>query len=165
MERTMKAGPSLLVLAASMACSASAVSAGWFSGETHYIGQRHDAHFNDRFLQRPCPPYHGRNRPLYGWSSNYRPYYYTPQSYANTPWGYGPHYNETVYQTAAPTPGLNSYGVPVQGTPASGVKPVATSPTPAAQTPTLAPPATMPPVDVPQAAPAPVPQPPQPGLE
>jgi hypothetical protein len=163
---------SMLFVIAGFAGAAGSASAGWFSGEPHYIGQHHDAHFNRRFLERPCPPYHGWNRPFYGWSSNYRPYYFTPQSYANTPWNYGPGYQATVYQSAAPTPGLNAYGVPVQGSSESGVKPVATTP-PVAHPlePTLAPtvspppPAITPPAAVPQVTPPAVPQPPQPGLK
>lgn len=149
----MKIAHSLAFLFATTACAADVASAGWWSGEGHYIGQKHDAHFNNRFLQRPCPPYHGWNRPFYGWSSNYRPYYFTPQTYANTPWGYGPHYNATVYGSAAPTPGLNAYGVPVQSTTSTQPKPTLVPPTP---------PAVPTPAPVPQAAPTPASPPPPP---
>ena len=186
----MVARLSLLLLAAGLASLENSARAGWWRGkdceqDAHYIGRHHDLEFNNRFLQRPYPPYHGWNRPFYGWSSNYRPYYFTPQSYANTPWNYGPCHQETVYTNAAPTPGLNAYGVPVQGTAASGVKPAATTPTPAivptpanpnpnpTGDPTLIPQAPIPQTPIPQTpvppppgvTPTPAtPQPPQPGL-
>jgi hypothetical protein len=138
----------VLSAGAMIASLASNAQAGWFSGE------RHHEHYQSRFLQRPCPPYHGWNRPFYGWSSNYRPYYFTPQSYANTPWNYGPGYQESIYQTAAPTPGLNAYGVPVTKT---------TTSTPAVATPTPAPPAVPVPATVPTPPPA-IPEPPKPGF-
>jgi len=156
----MKTRNLLVLLSAVTVCSANAASAGWWSGNGHYLGQHHDASFNNRFLQRPCPPYHGWNRPFYGWSSNYRPYYYTPQTYANTPWDYGPHYRETVYRNAAPSPGLNSYGVPVQPTGAVPDNPtlapmVHGAPAVPQAAPTLAPPMQTPAI----------PQPPQPELK
>jgi hypothetical protein len=152
---------SLLLLAAGMVTSASTARAGW-CWRDGYLGQHHDLCFNNRFLQRPCPPYHGWNRPLYGWSSNYRPYYFTPQSYANTPWNYGPCRQEELLHETPPTPGLNSYGVPIP----PGTKPVVK---PAAATvPTLAPaaaPTYVPPTAVPQAPTPPVvPEPPKPSL-
>jgi hypothetical protein len=152
----MKIASSLVLLLAATVCTANVASAGWWSEDDHYIGRHHDANFNNRFLQRPCPPYHGWNRPLYGWSSNYRPYYFTPQPYANTPWAYGPYHHANIYHTAAPTPGLNAYGVPVQQTGASQPKPTLVPPVP---------PAVPTPAPVPRAAPTPAPPPPAPGLE
>lgn len=149
----MKTRPTLLALVAgsTVACAAAGASAGW------YLGAKHDHDFNSRFLQRPCPPYHGWNRPFYGWSSNYRPYYFTPQGYANTPWNYGPNYQDTVYRSAAPTPGLNAFGVPVTaGATTSPIKPANVP-----QTPTLAPPIATPPAMTPPPA---IPKPPKPSL-
>jgi hypothetical protein len=160
----MKTAKSFVLLLAAILCSASAASAGYWSCTwDRYVGHHHDACFNRRFLERPYPPYHGWNRPFYGWSSNYRPYYFTPQPYANTPWSYGPYNEASIYESAAPTPGLNSYGVPVQQTSASSKSAYGTAPTPAA--PTLAPPvapmpATPPPPPMPE-----VPPPPKPTLK
>jgi hypothetical protein len=156
----MKLSHSLLLAIAGVAGSANAALAGWCWGD-NYIGRCHDCRFNNRFLERPCPPYHGWNRPLYGWSSNYRPYYFTPQPYANTPWAYGPYHHATIYETAAPTEGLNAYGVPVQQTSSSSQQKSPYSTTPA--TPTYVPPATPtpapPPPPMPEVTPPPPPQP------
>ena len=132
-----------------LSLAGSSAEAGW------YLGEHHDLTFQSRFLQRPCPPYHGRNRPFYGWSSNYRPYYFTPQSYANTPWNYGPGYQESLMHTAAPPLDLNAYPVPVTNT-TTPVAPTLAAPTPA---PTPAPPAAMMPK-----APT-IPEPPNPGIK
>jgi len=159
----MKFSHSLLLAIAGIVGSANAALAGWCWGD-NYIGRCHDAHFNRRFLERPCPPYHGWNRPFYGWSSNYRPYYFTPQPYANTPWAYGPYHHAHIYQTAAPTAGLNAYGVPVQSDSTSQPKPAYVPPTP-----TLAPTVVPPAVPIPATPPPPpmpeVPPPPQPALK
>ncbi len=152
-------GRTLLTAIAGLALTAvaSQASAGWW-----YIGAKHDAHYNARFLQRPYPPYHGWNRPLYGWSSNYRPYYFTPQDYANTPWNYEPCYQDQLMHTAAPPQGLNSYGVPVTSTAASSST-AAPTPYPQTPAPTLAVPQTTPATETPPAEPA-TPLPPKPSF-
>lgn len=170
---------SLLLLAVGMASSATTARAGWWWGDRcyndHYIGQHHDICFNNRFLQRPWVPYHGWNRPFYGWSSNYRPYYFTPQFYANTPYNYGPCRQEELLTETPPTPGLNTYGVPIQPGTKPLVKPAAATATPTLApptTPTYVPPTAVPPTAVPSTPvpqapmPAPaVPQPPKPSFE
>jgi hypothetical protein len=159
----MRFSHSLLLAIAGVAGSANAALAGWCWRDS-YFGRSHDHHCQTRFLERPCPPYHGWNRPFYGWSSNYRPYYFTPQPYAHTPWAYGPYHHATVYETAAPTAGLNAYGVPVQQT-SSQQKSSSLPPTPYMPNPAVVPeatptPATPPPPPMPEITP-----PPKPGLK
>ncbi len=152
-ERTMSLRFFVGACAVSLSLAWSTPSqAGWW-----YLGKHHDDHYNCRFLQRPYQPYHGWNRPFYGWSSNYRPYYFTPQSYANTPWNYGPEYQQSVYNEAAPPQGLNSYGVPVQNTSATKSVPIMPQAPTVAPTPAAVPTPAVPPVPE-------IPQPPQPSI-